>query len=188
MASNKSEFQLNEIKKYVELPDGKAAMYMEACIWCMDHHGHSNGVDLDVLFEKKNLTYQVCWSDEFIDIQKIRSHYNIDDALPFGAEIIAFFVCLAHTNFNYLNRAIRKTGIDYWLGFKDANPNLPFQNSGRLEVSGILAENEKNTVEQRIKDKIKQTAQSDKTTLPVYIVVVAFDRPYAKMVVKNANS
>jgi hypothetical protein len=188
MAAKIKEFQLEKLEDLVSLPNGKAAMYREACVWCMDKNGHINGVDIDVIVEKKNLKYQILWVDNNIDIQKIRAHYNIDDALPFGAEAIAFFVCITNTNYDLLNRAIKRTGIDYWLGYKNANPNLPFQNAGRLEISGILTENETNTVEKRIKEKIKQTIQSEKTTLPVYIVVVAFDRPYAKMVVKNANS
>lgn len=183
-----NKIYLETLTKLVSLPSGKAAMYLEACVWCMDHNNHANGVSLDLAFERKNYTYQIFWAENNIDINKIRAHYNIDDALPFGAEAIAFFICISNTNYNSINRAIRKTGIDYWLGYKDTNPNLPFQNAGRLEISGILTESEANTVEKRIKEKIKQTIQSDKTSLPVYIVVVAFDRPYAKMVVKNANS
>ena len=114
-------FQLEKLADLVSLPRGKAAMYMEACIWCMDQNGHINGADIDVLFEKKNHIYQISWADQNIDIPKIRAHYNIDDALPFGAEAIAFFVCITNTDYDYLNRAIRKTGIDYWLGHKNSN-------------------------------------------------------------------
>jgi len=183
-----NEFQLGNLINLVRLPSGKASMYIEACIWCFDQNNHENGIELDVSFDKKTFVYPVYWSEDNIEIEKIRNHYNIDDALPFGAEAIAFFVCIAHTKYDSLQRSIRKTGIDYWLGYKNANPNLPFQNSGRLEVSGILKENEKNTVEKRVKEKLRQSSQSESTTLPIYVVVVAFDKPYAKMVVKNANS
>jgi hypothetical protein len=153
----------------------------------MNQHGHPNGVELDLQLDNKKYTYPVYWAEDSLDLERIRVHYNIDDALPFGTEAIAFFISLTHTNYDSLQRSIKKTGIDYWLGYKNADPNLPFQNAGRLEISGILKENEKNTVEKRIKEKLKQTSQSDNTTLPVYIVVVTFDRPYAKMVQKNAN-
>lgn len=188
MAIKLNEFQLGDLKNLVRLPSGKASMYVEACVWCMDQHGHRNGIELDLIFNKKTFVYPVYWPEDVIDIDKIRNHYNIDDALPFGTEAIAFFVCLTHTGYDNLQRSIKKTGIDYWLGHKSADPNLPFQNSGRLEISGILRENEKNTVEQRLKEKMRQSSQSENTTLPVYIVVVAFDRPYARMVVKNDNS
>jgi hypothetical protein len=154
----------------------------------MDQHGHQNGTELGLLFDKKTYTYPIYWTEDNIDIAKIRNHYNIDDALPFGTEAIALFICITLTEYDDFQRSIKKTGIDYWLGHKDADPNLPFQNSGRLEISGILKENDKNTVDQRVKEKLKQSAQSDHTSLPVYVVVVAFDRPYAKMVVRNANS
>lgn len=188
MVATLKDFQLDKLKEIIALPKGKAAMYTEACVWCMDKNGHNNGVDVNVQFEKKNKKYKIRWPDSDIDIHKIRQHYNIDDALPFGAEAIAFFVCIANTDYDCLHRAIKKTGIDYWLGFKNTNPNLPFHNSGRLEVSGILSENDNNTIDRRIKEKLTQASQSEKTSLPVYIVVVAFDKPYAKMVVKYVNS
>jgi hypothetical protein len=188
MAFNLNKFHLNKLKDLVRIPNGKASMYVEACVWCMDQHGHPNGIELDLFYDRKTHIHPISWLEDDIDINKIRAHYNIDDALSFGAEAIAIFACITHTDFDDIQRSIRKTGIDYWLGYKDADPNLPFQNSGRLEISGILSENEKNSVEKRVKEKLKQAEQSAKTTLPVYVVVVAFDRPYAKMVVKNANS
>jgi hypothetical protein len=188
MPANLKQFQLEMLKDLAMIPQGKVAMYTEACVWCMDHNGHHNGVSLEVLFEKKKNIHQILWEDRDIDIQRIRNHYNGDDAVPAGAEAIAIFVCLNNTNYDDLKRSIKKTGIDYWLGYKNENPNLPFHNSGRLEISGILKESESNTVEKRIREKINQTAQSNATTLPVYVVVVAFDRPYAKMVAKNVNS
>ena len=188
MAVKLSEFQLGNLKNLVRLPSGKASMYVEACVWCMDQNDHQNGIELDLIINKKTYVYPIYWPEDNIEIEKIRNHYNIDDALPFGTEAIAFFVCITHTEYDDLQRSIRKTGIDYWLGYKNADPNLPFQDSGRLEISGILKENDKNTVEHRVKEKLKQSSQSDNTTLPVYVVVVAFDRPYAKLVVKNANS
>ena len=188
MALRLTDFQLERLENYVNLPHGKASMYTEACVWCMDQHGHQNGIELGVLFNKKTYVHPVYWPEDQVDIVKIKNHYNIDDALPCGTEAIAFFICITHTEYDDLQRSTKKTGIDYWLGYKDADPNLPFQNAGRLEISGILKESEKNTVDQRVREKLKQSTQSDQTSLPVYIVVVAFDRPYAKMVVRNANS
>lgn len=188
MPNKSMHFNLEDLKDLIYLPKGKAGMYQEACVWCLDKHGHQNGIELELLYEKKKILHPVYWSDEKIEIERVRKHYNIDDALPFGSEAMAFFICAYHTNFNNFQRSIKKTGIDYWLGTKGEDPNLPFQNSGRLEISGILTESDTNTVEKRIKEKLKQSSQSDRTTLPVYVVVVAFDRPYAKMVIKNVDS
>ena len=189
MTETLKRIELHKLKDLINrLPPGKAAMYMEACVWCLSKNDHQNGVEFELQYRNKNYSYPVYWIDEAIDFQEINSFYNLDDTVSFGAEAIAMFFCITHTEFNDLERSTKKTGIDYWLSHEKSNPNLPFQNSGRLEVSGILKETETNTVAKRIKEKIKQSEQSDKTTLPVYIVVVAFDRPYAKMVLKNANS
>ncbi len=187
MANKTKKFQLDELQNLVRLPAGKAGMYIEACVWCMDQNGHPNGIELNLDFNKKTYVYPVYWPENKIDIKKVRNHYNIDDALPFGTEAIAFFISMTHSGFDGLQRSTRKTGIDYWLGNKGGDPNLPFQNSGRLEISGILKESETNTIDKRIKEKLTQTKQSEKTSLPVFVVVVAFDRPHAKMVIKNAN-
>jgi len=45
--------------------------------------------------------------------------------------------------------------------------------------------NERNTVTNRI--NLKQTQPTDHT-LPVYIIVVEFSKPWVKMVLKNVNS
>ncbi len=188
MAAKSDAIHLDRLEEMVQLPAGKAAMYIESCVWCMDQNEHQNGVELDLYFDNKTYKYSVFWPEDKIDIGKVNNFYNSDDALPYGAEAIAIFVCMNHTEFDALLRSVRRTGIDYWLGHKNANPNLPFQNTGRLEVSGILEENESNTISKRVKEKLSQTSQSDKSTLPVYVVVVAFDQPCAKMVLKNVNS
>lgn len=185
MKAKLNQINLDKLGKLIRLPDGKAAYYMEACVWCMDQNKHKNGVKLELQFDSKTFTYPVFWPDETIDIEKIRNYYNIDDALPYGAEIIAIFVTLNHSEFSSLKRSVRKTGIDYWLSDDKSDQNLPFQNAGRLEISGILKQNEENTISKRIRVKLKQTNQSDGTSFPVYVVVVAFDQPCAKMVVKN---
>ena len=90
------------------------------------------------------------------------------------------------THFTVIERAVTSTGIDYWLGFKNVNRNHIFHKAARLEISGILAENERNTVTNRIHLKQKQTQPTDHT-LPVYIIVVEFSKPWIKMVLKNVN-
>ncbi len=187
MRSQVSEFQLEDLPSLIHVPAGKAAMYVEACVWCMDKHGHASGIQLEFTWDQKNCAHPICWTTRASDLDRIRSHYNIDDALPFGAEVLAIFLCVTHTEYKNIQRSARMTGIDYWLSRDAPDPSRPFQNSGRLEISGMLSESEHNTVEQRLKEKLKQTQQSANTKLPVYVVVVAFDHPRAKMVARNAN-
>jgi hypothetical protein len=86
------------------------------------------------------------------------------------------------TGYTVVQRAVKGTGIDYWLGEEDV---LPFQNMARLEISGIL-HGEASDVQQRVKEKINQTRRSDMTIsgnpLPAFIVVVEFSQPLAQVV------
>ena len=188
MTEKINEICLDKLESIVQIPFGKAAMYMEACVWCLDQNKHQNGVLLKFSFNSQAFSYPISWPEERIDLDKIRNHYNSDDALPFGAEAIAFFVSINHTEYKSLKRAVKKTGIDYWLSNESSTQSLPFQNAGRLEISGILKQSETNTITKRVKEKIIQTNQSEKTTLPVYVVVVAFDDPCAKMEFKDVTS
>ena len=60
------------------------------------------------------------------------------------------------TEFTAIEQSVIGTTIDYYLGHQNQNDNLIFNNTARLEVSGILEENKKNTVENRIKRKLNR--------------------------------
>ena len=166
---------------------GKSLLMMEACVWCLRNQNHTNGVKLKVIEnDKKERFYTVHWPKN-LDIKAIFRTYNQEDAIEYGAEALAFLLVREQTNFTVIERAVTSTGIDYWLGFKNINRNHIFHKAARLEISGILAENKGNTVTSRINIKQKQTQPTDHT-LPVYIIVVEFSKPWAKMVLKNVNS
>ena len=59
-----------------------------------------------------------------------------------------------------------------------------FNHAARLEISGILKESRTNTIEKRLKDKMKQTEQSDETCLPAYISIIEFGKPKALFIKK----
>jgi len=160
---------------------------MEACVWCLLNQNHANGVKLKVVGnDKENLFYEIYWPEN-IETETIFRSYNQDDATQFGAEAIAFLLVREYTKFTVIERAVTSTGIDYWLSFKNVNKNHLFHRAARLEISGILAENPGNTVTSRINLKLKQTQPTDHT-FPVYIIVVDFSKPWAKMVLKNVDS
>ena len=124
------------------------------------------------------------WPKNGIDLEAIKRTYNQDDATEDGAEAIAFLVCIERTEYTVSGARSSKTGIDYWLGFKGKYPNRPFQKAGRLEISGIMTEAQANKVSTRSQIKLRQTTQSDYSSLPVYIIIVEFGQPYASMVLK----
>ena len=81
-----------------------------------------------------------------------------------------------------LERSRKGTGFDFWLGSLDSkgDRDLIFHNKMRLEVSGIRAGDDR-SINNRVKQKISQTKQSDALSIPALIVVVEFGSPIARM-------
>jgi hypothetical protein len=123
---------------------------------------------------------EVKWSRE-IDEQARRSWNDTQEMTEYGACGVAVLLVLKFTEYTVIERSKKGTGFDYWLGFK--NSELPFQNSARLEISGIL-KGDKVAFNSRVNQKLKQTFPTDNTKLPAYVVVVEFSEPKAKMVTK----
>ena len=168
------------------LTNDKASMLKECCVWCLRNCQHPIGVVLQSISYKGSTSYRILWNEENIDVSHILVAYNSDDAVEFGAEAIALLLVREQTLFTAIRRAVRSTGIDYWLGYKSDDPNIIFsKGDARLEISGILEERGTNTVKNRIKKKLLQTVPTDHT-FPVYISVVEFTQPKAEMVFKNA--
>ena len=180
--------RLDMIREVARVSEGKALQLMETAIWCLDFCHHSNGIHLEVREPDGSFYYAVKWPKQGINLEAIKHTYNQDDATEDGAEAIAFLICIERTEYTVVERASKRTGIDYWLGFKNTSPNLPFHKAGRLEISGMMTETKSNKMSTRIQSKLRQTAPTDYTSLPVYAILVEFSKPYASMVLKNAKS
>lgn len=187
VASQNAAFVLDDIRSVADISTGKAAYLKEACIWCMDYCGHKSGDQVKAVHENGNGFHPVVWTETEKNFVKIKESFNFDDAIEFGAEAIAFFITTTYTQYERVLRSSTTTGIDYWLGYKSPELDFPFQRAARLEVSGIMEEKGTNTLDRRINAKFKQTKQSDNTSLPVYVVVVVFNRLMAKMAVNDVN-
>jgi hypothetical protein len=175
-------FYLDKIQEVAQVSEGKAKKLMETCVWCLAASNHANGVSLQVDDDSTVLSYFLSWPSK-LDLEAIGRSLNQDDATEEGAEAIALLVAVDRTEYTAVERASTSTGIDYWLGYKD-NLNNPFKRAGRLEISGILKESETNTVKIRVKRKLAQTLPTD-STFSVYVIVVEFSKPYARMVLKK---
>jgi hypothetical protein len=150
----------------------------EASIMCLHSHKHVAGVELDVQGMVSH-SYKVLWEKEVTD-QLQRSWDDMQDCTEFGACGIAILLILELTPYTIIQRARKGTGVDYWLGHK--NSGLLFQNSARLEISGILSGDASN-IRSRVNQKKRQTKPSD-GSLPAYIVVVEFSHPESHVVKK----
>ena len=168
------------------LSQGKAEMLKETCIWCLDECNHHNGVTIRVQNGEKKEKLPICWEEESVDKETIKRTYNKKDAIEYGAEAVSFLLIRDCTEYTAIRRASTGTGIDYWLGNKKTTGNNIFNNTARLEVSGILEETSSNSIQRRVKEKLKQTAPTDHT-FPVFISVIEFSEPQAEMVLKNVQ-
>jgi hypothetical protein len=181
MPATAGTLYLDRIQHVTQLVQSKADSLRDQCIRSFNHCGHVSGVIMKVVQSSNNSYYDVKWPDDTPSEEALKQSYDIVESSERGAEAVAFLLVGEITEFTALYRAVRGTHIDYWLGYK-TDPNNPFKNAGRLEVSGIITENEGNTVRGRVKEK---TDRMPDGILPVYVIVVEFSRPYATVVVKK---
>jgi hypothetical protein len=101
---------------------------------------------------------------------------------------IALLIIPELTNLLAVEQSATGDGVDYYLSDPNSNDDLIFNHAAHLEVSGIFAETEANTVDRRIATKRRRIAKlaasstSDTTELPTYICIVEFSHPKTKVV------
>jgi hypothetical protein len=140
----------------------------EASSTCLISQAHELGVELNVT-GAQSAKFRIYWQNT--NQPQAEAAWNDEQELTeYGACGLAIMLILKLTNYTIVQRAKKGTGIDYWLGFKDSTN--PFQNSARLEVSGIMR-GDSSKIKDRVNDKTRQTKPSD-GFLPAFIVVVEF--------------
>lgn len=150
----------------------------EAAGVCLESQGHIQGVELRVIGYASNL-YSLYWPT--ITDQTRRTRNDLQEATELGAMAIAVLLSRKEIGYSVIERSVKRTGIDYWLGADDGAP--PFQNKARLEISGILkasGNNVERAVKARVNQKLRQTERSD-GSLPAYVIVVEFGSPLAEV-------
>ena len=175
-ASNMDKWlNLSEIKNGFPGLDSVSAMYCyEACMVCLHRNNHSDGVLLDLRGDI-NTTIILHWENYFDD-QIDRAWKDQEDTTEQAAICISAMLVKEYTEYTIIELSRKYTGFDYWLG---KGNEIPFQNSARLEISGIFRETEQNNIDKRFQIKKKQTNQSDYIRLPAYISIVEFSKPKA---------
>lgn len=172
---------MSETLNVVDIKDGlpgisknSCAHYYEAFMVCMHRCQHEIGAILNLAGDsKKSLSLK--WEDYFDD-QIDRTWQDQIYCTDHAAVCLSALLVKKCTEYTIIQRARIGTGVDYWLGKEQ---DIPFQNSARLEISGIFQESATNTVDKRFNIKKKQTQSSDDTSLPVYISIVEFSNPKA---------
>jgi hypothetical protein len=159
---------------------GYAELFKESCMVCMSKHGHTSGVELQTLYEKRSVVHQVRWTGSVTE-QLILAHGSQTDFVEEAACAIALLFVREMTDYTTISKSRGGTTIDYYLRLKAADPTLVFNQSTRLEVSGIFQETSQNSIDRRIKDKKDRLKQNQGES--TYIFVAAFNHPAAKLVI-----
>jgi hypothetical protein len=145
----------------------------EAAAVCLESRNHQTGIRLPrigLMPEDLHVEWQP------VDDQMRRCYADMPEATEWGACGIAILVVKEVTGMVVIERSVKGTGFDYWLGDKD-NDGLPFVGTSRLEVSGILS-GTWSQIEFRIKQKRDQIRPSDHLA-PGFVAVVEFGTPVA---------
>lgn len=158
------------------------AAHAEACIVCLSAEGHMSGVKLSVDGSSIERC-QVEWNRNVTE--QMRAAWNDQKyATEQAAYGVAFLLILKLTDYTVIRRSRQGTGYDYRLGAKDEE--LLFQNTARLEVSGIQKMRTLKDVSKRVREKLEQTKRSDDLDhSTVYVVVVEFGEPLSHIAVRN---
>lgn len=149
---------------------GTASYLCENAVACLHRQNHQSGVKMTC--QGLNSQPEVIeWAILFTN-QMNRSLNDQEVATEHGAVCISILYALHYTEYTIVQRSRKGTGFDYWLGKKD---DILFQNSARMEVSGIF--NGEKKVKERVTQKLKQVESSDKTGFPAFVSVVEFSQP-----------
>ena len=170
---------LSELEKFCTLSTGRCQSFAEAAGVCLESQKHRSGVIVQVegAFSEK---ISVSW--EKIDLKTRHSWQNLTESVEEAAYGLAIIVIWQLTPLKVLKQSFKKSGFDYWLGEKN-NLNQPFKEKARLEVSGILKGNN-GQINQRLKEKLTQTEQSNNLNFPVFVIIAEFSNPKVKIIKK----
>lgn len=155
----------------------------EAASVCLARHGHAQRT-IVVVSGLDSLGFELLWKPA--SPAAMDSHADREVASEYGAYAVAILLIQTLTGMVVLQRSVKGTGVDFWLGMPDRqrtlDPNNPFYSAhARLEVSG-LDKATPSQINTRLRLKIRQSMQSDHTGTDAYVIVVEFATPRAEVI------
>lgn len=141
----------------------------EAAAVCLHTAGHKPGVEWTIngaFTAAMTLTWDMDMTDQVLKTWKDR-----DEATEYGATGIALLALLVAEEYTVVERSVKGTGFDYWLGSVGEEEDAP--PTARLEISGIR-KGDQPKILKRVYKKLKQVHKSDYLQLPAIIVVTEF--------------
>jgi hypothetical protein len=163
------------------LTNAGGTLLAEAAAFCLHHHRHVAPVVFTISGDASKSGVLV-W--DAVTKPHTSTYADLPEATAWGACGIAILVATRLTGIPFVQRSVKGTGVDYWLG-DDSEDHGLFQRKARLEVSGIL-EGREAEIRRRLKRKLAQTTPSDSTSLPAYVAIVEFSAPQSRFVKKDA--
>jgi hypothetical protein len=146
---------------------------LQACAVCLEHVGHADGVT-GKLTEAQDDDLIFNWS-MIIDEQVKRNWADMQETTEYGATGIAILLAKDFSEHNCVERASKGGGFDYWIGAEDDFGI--FQRKDKLEISGILVEQEGNSLQSRLKQKEKQILKDTSNGTRSHVCVTEFSSP-----------
>ena len=196
-SQQRKKLSLSQLRRWAQqernISEALVTMLAECASVCLDAQRHGASLVLYVEHEESlsgilkkldSLEYELRYL-QVTDTMK-NSYKEEESATEDGACAIALLLLKIEKGLSFLERSVRKTGFDYWLGNRPSSGSNIFANKTRLEVSGIR-NGDNSHINNRKRIKVNQTQQSDHTRLPVYVVVVEFSRPVAHIVLRQVN-
>jgi hypothetical protein len=159
------------------IPEEAVGFYKQNCMVCFHHNGHESGMSLTVNYNGTNSVFEIYWEGNITE-QLLRAYRDTNRATDFAACTIALILVRELTSYTAIEQASIGTTIDYYLILQKHDDDLIFNHAARLEVSGILTENEYNTIDDRIRRKKRRLRPEGE--LPDLIAVVEFGMPFSK--------
>lgn len=163
----------------------RADCLIEACMCTLMNNDHKSGVELKI--DSSNTKTATLQWDGALNGQLTRTWADNDEAVDEAATAISILLAFHLKNHVVVSRSKKGTGFDYWLQEKntfeepsndDGYNDLIFNATLRLEVSGLFKQPQKE-INRRVKNKLEQTKQSDKSFIPALVSVVEFSQPVA---------
>lgn len=177
-----NKLNLKDLERgYIGITETVGAYLAEAAFYCLSAQGFSSGIKIQVDgFAQEELA--IFWKNKKGE-QLLRAWRDSLEATEYGAVGVTILLIEAMTNLEVIERAYIGGGFDYILGSKMGNNN-DYQKVARLEVSGIWKETRGNSVENRVRLKLKQIEKSSDMKLKAYISVIEFSTPKAKIIIQ----
>jgi hypothetical protein len=156
----------------------------EAAVFCLQKNSHkSEECILNCIKTLNDDTeyFQLVWDE--LDSRAESTYGDLEEATEHGAMGLAMLLSVKLTKYTTVERSMKGTGFDYWIGDKDGDM---FQKKARLEISGIL-KGDNAQFKSRMNQKFKQTNISDNWGFDCFVSIIEFGKPQASFLSKEGN-